>query len=319
MRIDRTHRSWLIASVVLLVAAWGAYVVYDAITPGRPQGDSWFGLAYGLVGTLFMAFAALLGARKRALLLRVGRLAWWMKGHLWLGLLSLPIILLHGAFQFGGTLTTVMMVLLIAVVLSGIAGAVLQHALPKVMTAEVTEETTYEALERQFAELRDEAFTLVAGLVGPVPEAQLEAKEVEHYTGRELKPARATIKVDPKADAEARAKAEQEELLLIRGQAALSAYYLECVMPYLRAPWGRRHVLANAVRSSILFDSKRPDLHPQLHEALDELERICDEARQKVQQIRLHRVLHAWLLVHIPLSTALLALVPVHIIASLYY
>ena len=31
-----------------------------------------------------------------------------MRGHLWLGFLSFPIILLHGGFHFGGSLTRVL-------------------------------------------------------------------------------------------------------------------------------------------------------------------------------------------------------------------
>ena len=54
-----------------------------------------------------MIFAALLGARKRVPVWRLGRAQAWMRGHLWLGLLSLPIILFHGAFHFGGAMTQV--------------------------------------------------------------------------------------------------------------------------------------------------------------------------------------------------------------------
>ena len=48
---------------------------------------------------------------------------------------------------------------------------------------------------------------------------------------------------------------------------------------------------------------------PQSAEAtLQDLEDICDEARQLVRQERLHHWLHGWLLVHIPLSLALILL-----------
>ena len=56
-------------------------------------------------------------------------------------------------------------------------------------------------------------------------------------------------------------------------------------------------------------------LHPTLHE----LEAICEERAQLSQQKRLHHWLHGWLLVHVPLSVALLVLGLAHAVLSLYY
>jgi len=53
--------------------------------------------------------------------------------------------------------------------------------------------------------------------------------------------------------------------------------------------------------------------------ALDDLEEICEEARQLVRQERLHRWMHGWLLVHIPLSLALMVLGVVHAVVALRY
>src|SRR5713226_2974348 len=94
-----------------------------------------------------MVFAGLLGARKKVPVWRVGRAQTWMRGHLWLGLLSLPLILFHGGFRFGGPLTSVLMVLFIIVIVSGVLGAALQHYLPRVMTLQVPMETIYEEIE----------------------------------------------------------------------------------------------------------------------------------------------------------------------------
>jgi len=55
------------------------------------------------------------------------------------------------------------------------------------------------------------------------------------------------------------------------------------------------------------------------HGALRDLEDICDEARQLVLQERLHRWLHGWLLVHIPISLALVILGVVHAVVALRY
>jgi len=55
------------------------------------------------------------------------------------------------------------------------------------------------------------------------------------------------------------------------------------------------------------------------HATLGDLEDICDEARQLTRQQRLHRWLHGWLLVHIPLSLALILLGAVHAVMALRY
>jgi hypothetical protein len=50
-------------------------------------------------------------------------------------LLCVPLLILHSGLRFGGTLSTVLMVLLLIVVASGIWGLVLQNLLPKWMNA----------------------------------------------------------------------------------------------------------------------------------------------------------------------------------------
>ncbi len=55
------------------------------------------------------------------------------------------------------------------------------------------------------------------------------------------------------------------------------------------------------------------------HATLDDLQDICEEARQLSRQEKMHRWLHGWLLVHIPLSLALILLGAVHAVMALRY
>jgi hypothetical protein len=50
-----------------------------------------------------------------------------------------------------------------------------------------------------------------------------------------------------------------------------------------------------------------------------QLEAICEERRELAQQKRLHHWLHGWLLVHVPLSLALLLLSAAHAVLALRY
>ena len=137
------------------------YAIYRVPASGGSMGGTAMGLAFGIVGFAFMIFAGLLGARKKVPVWRVGRAQMWMRGHLWLGLLSLPLILFHAGFHTGGPLTTALMWLLVIVVASGLFGAILQHYLPAVMTREAPLETIYDEMDHVNAQLRQEAAELV--------------------------------------------------------------------------------------------------------------------------------------------------------------
>jgi hypothetical protein len=60
-------------------------------------------------------------------------------------------------------------------------------------------------------------------------------------------------------------------------------------------------------------------LPPVLHDSVNSLQEICSEASQLRRQAILHYALHGWLMVHIPMSYALLALSAVHAVMALRY
>jgi hypothetical protein len=56
-----------------------------------------------------------------------------------------------------------------------------------------------------------------------------------------------------------------------------------------------------------------------VQESASKLGELCEERRQLGEQQRLHRWLHGWLLIHVPVSWTLLVLVLVHAFWSVYY
>src|SRR5277367_1593133 len=166
--MDETQRGWVVASIAIVVASTVVYVIYALTDPKGPRGASTMGIIFGIIGFGFMIFAALLGARKRVPIWRLGRAQAWMRGHLWLGLLSLPIILFHGAFHFGGTMTRILMWMLIVTVVSGVFGALLQNYVPRIMTSDVPLETIYAEIRNVRGLLRDEADRDVEAICGPL-------------------------------------------------------------------------------------------------------------------------------------------------------
>jgi len=139
MRIDSTHKPWLWVSIAVVALSTLAYVAYALhATPG---GGTPLGLTFGALALGCMIFAALLSVRKRFPVWRIGRARIWMKAHLWLGFLALPLVLFHAAFHARGLLAAVLMLLTVVVVVSGVFGAWLQHTLPSRMFREVPYET----------------------------------------------------------------------------------------------------------------------------------------------------------------------------------
>jgi hypothetical protein len=275
VRIDHTHRKWLGASLIILGASTAIYIPYAVRAPSGPSGGSPLGITFGSIGSAFMIFAGLLAGRKKAPIWRLGRAQSWMRGHLWLGLLSLPIILFHAGFRFGGPLTTVLMVLLIMVVASGVFGAVLQHYMPNMMTTQVPSETIFEQIDH----VREQ-------LVGGADE---------------------TI-----AAAESASTAEESA-------APLVDFYRREMRPFLESRGKKHQLLSNPDRARSTFEGLRMLLPLGLQDAAKKLEQICEEERQLRRQSLLHHWLHGWLMLHIPLSFALLLLGVVHAITALRY
>ena len=293
MRIDRTQRPWIIATVLLAVVSTIAYVVYALEVPGGARGGTAIGLAFGIVGYGMMLYAGLLGARKKVPTWRIGRAQTWMRGHLWLGLLSLLLILYHAGFAFRGPLTLVLMLLFFIVIGSGILGAVVQHYVPGLMTSEVPLETIYEEIPHVRAQLREEADQLAASICGSLDGG---APAAEAGAGV------ATL-----------VEIEQED------RARFREAYLHKVRPYLADPEASGEELADTRRAGELFQSLRRLLAAPVHGVLDDLENLCEEERQLSRQIRIYHWLHGWLLVHVPLSIALLVLGGVHAVMALRY
>lgn len=306
MLIDHTHRKWFVGNAVGLAVSIALYIPYSLRSPQGPRGGSTIGLIFGSVGFACMLFAGLLGLRKKFPIWRMGRAQTWMRAHLWLGFVSFPLILLHGGFQFGGTLTRLLMWLFALVFISGILGAVLQHYIPRVHTAQLPMETIYEQINRVRDQLVEEALRVVeescAALEGEVSGASEQQRAVAASAGANWDvTVAAGLQVDEQASSELRRFMQTE------------------IEPYLASKGRNRTRLGNASMAMAMFRQLRVLFPPGLHSSIDDLENICEEKRQLDKQKRLHTLLHGWLFVHIPLSYAVLLLGAWHGIVALRF
>jgi hypothetical protein len=305
--IDRSHRPWFIFSLAALAVAGIGYAIYSSMSVRGPSGGSAVGLIYGSVGYALMLFAGLLGLRKKFPIMRVGRTTTWMRGHLWLGLLSFPLILFHAAFSLGaGALTRALMVLFIIVVVSGLLGAVLQHFIPRLMTERVQLETIYEQIDSVRVQLLEEAEKIVADLSSAL-EGDLSS-------------------IGEKQRAVAASAGTRGGLTVASGLGAsdrtndiVREFFRSEVRPFLLQTSSRPGPLADKDQASGMFGQLRVQTPRNLWPKLEDLENLCDEKRGLDRQRRMHHFLHGWLLVHIPLSYALLALGAIHAVFALRY
>ena len=99
----------------------------------------------------------------------------------------------------------------------------------------------------------------------------------------------------------------------------LKEFFRRDMQPYISESGPRGILLADRQKSHAVFQQLRLLLPPSVHPSVDDLENICEEKRELDQQAQYHRILHGWLLVHIPASYALLLLGAVHAVMALRY
>jgi hypothetical protein len=286
--IDTTHRRWAVGTVLTAILAVALYLGLARATPGGLTGGSVVGLWYGIAGSLLMAYAGLLAAHRKLLKWPFvpGR-SWWLKGHIWLGSLSVVFIFCHSGGRFGGTFETVLMIVFLLTLLTGVLGLWLQQVLPRLLTSRGPAEVPYQQVPhvcRALAARAEETVRLV-----------LDARPLDG-TGAGLPP------LDP-------ATRDQVE-----------TFYQENVQPYLGEHGNRTLALAQPFQAEGLFAHMQALPGLAAYRAhLDRLAVYCRERRQLYEQDRLYHWLHAWLLVHVPLSAALLVLGVAHAVMALYY
>ena len=299
MLLDQRQARWAVGSAVAAVGSLAVFIVYGMMSPNGARGGSMMGLFFASAGTGIIVFECLLGLRKKYPASPLARVKTWLSAHVWLGLLSFLVI-----------------------VVSGVFGVALQNYIPRRMTELVERETIYEQIPTVIRRLRIEADERVEYITADLGMDEMEiefqpAGGVKYYTDPAQKAGaaeKAQVFVDKR-------KASPQIEVGEGAREALRAHYLQEIRPYLmvdaaaesRDLFGARELVA------AYFNHLRTIMPVAAHDVLRDLEGICEERRQLLVQRRLHLWMHGWLLVHVPLSFALLVLTAVHAVLSLRY
>lgn len=280
MIIDSNNRPWIWGILAVGSGSAVGYALYAMNSPNGPSGGSWPGLLFGTVAIGLMVFAALLGARRKYPTLHVGRMQFWMRGHLWLGLLSFLMVLFHSGFRVNGTLNTVLFVLFTLVIVSGLVGTLLQQILPRLMMEQIPTEVVFDQADKFIDQLVSKAQQRVESLA---PKAGKTDTEPDNRTYEHIK-----------------------------------RFYTDELTPFLRGQKPSR-LLSTELRSDAVFSQLRKITAPPAHPVIEDLRTMVRQRRDLTRQMRLHHILHNWLLIHAPLSAAVLVLTVAHVVMSLRF
>jgi len=323
--VNRQHWGWA-AFVILASAAAGllylgefqperlpfrislpASMHRDVHETGRSVAGTPLGLIYGSVAAAIFVFAALLGLRRKRPTLKVGRLQTWLKGHIWLTLLTVPLILLHSGFSSGSPMTRWLLVIYGIVMLSGVYGLALQHFLPRLMKEQVPLETIFEQIPHIQNQLREMAREFRKSLE---PQATPVAAAA---------PSTAVIAAPGAAIAVAEPSTTLGETAPDPSAQMLEQFLDEAALPYLNASRGDRLLLGSQRVSDDQFRLLKISVGAEWQSKVEQLQAWCDERRQLDLQTRLQHWLHGWLLVHVPFSVILLVFTAWHAVAALFF
>jgi hypothetical protein len=322
MIVDRTQTKWMAGTAAAAVVSLVAYIVYAVLAPNGPRGGSFMGLFFAALGTGVIVFECLLGLRKRYPASRLGKVKTWVRGHVWLGLLSFLLILLHSGFRWGHGLAGALMWMFAVILVSGVFGVALQNWIPRRMTELVPRETIFAQIPTVIRGLRIEGdervefITADLALEDNEPEYVRAGGVKQYFDAAQKKSAAEKVqavverrKTTPQIDVDEDARE------------ALRAHYLQEIRPYLTdapAPYFRK-LFGSAEQVAAYFGHLNIIMPVAAHGILGDLQEICQERRQLLVQRRLHFWLHGWLMLHVPLSFAFLVLTFVHAVLSLRY
>lgn len=128
---------WMALFTIFVVTL--AYGLVAVLTQGIPSASGLFGHAIGILGFILMLVTEILySLRKRARTGRWGRMAIWLKFHIYTGLVGPYLVLLHTSWQFNG-LAGALTLLTVIIVFSGLVGRYIYTAVPRTLDGAVVE------------------------------------------------------------------------------------------------------------------------------------------------------------------------------------
>jgi hypothetical protein len=235
-----------------------------------------------------------------------------MRAHIWLGILAVPLLVLHTGFRWGGPLSTTLMTLFLLVIASGVWGLILQQFLPEKMLKEVPAETIFSQIDYVSDLMAGEASQLVRSVCNITSDSD-DAEKFSDGSHIVVGAVRNTGAIQGRVVV---TSSLQES---VPDSKPLYDFFNEHIYAFLKNGEMAKSPLQNPPRAHSMFNSLRTKLPPRAHEVVTVLEDLCNQRRQIITQAKIQFWLHSWLWVHLPLSVALIVLMFVHVFVAMKY
>ncbi len=277
-------------SLCLSVACVFLYFSQSSIQPAN--GGTWQGYVLGGIATLLILWLMMLGIRKRQYSSRLGTVSGWVSAHVYLGSALLLIASLHCAGQFGMNIHTLAYVLMTLVIVSGFYGLYAYIRFPKV----ASENRVGHARSFLFEELSLVNVSLRRLSVKCDGDTQLTIDSSIDRTAIGGGIVSQLFAID--------ASKMQESFAEKHGSILVSNKDQQGVIDFI----------ANKITRA-----RKQGQPALLQEILTLLCRRQALLRRIRTDIQLHGLMKAWLLIHIPMSVALLVALSIHIFSVFFY
>jgi len=250
---------WLALLTIFLVTL--AYGLVAALTQAIPAASGLFGHAIGILGFILMLLTEILySLRKQARTGRWGRMASWLKFHIYTGLVGPYLVLLHTSWQFNG-LAGALTLLTVIIVASGLVGRYIYTAVPRTVDGAVVESDELmrqgqaaEAKLQERLQSSPEIAGLLSGLIAaPVGPAGSNPALVLERSFQDWKYRRQWQQVRRGLPPGARAQAAQLEALQMRRRELLRQLQSLAAARRLLSLWHAIHLPIGVVLFSTAF------------------------------------------------------------------
>jgi hypothetical protein len=312
-------------------------------------------LTLGIFAALIILFEMALSPRKWLRSMRLFPTRYWLAAHLWFGLACLPLAIAHSGFHLGGWFTSMLTMLLVGTVLSGVIGLALQNVVPKWLLRQVPAETITTQIDHVALTLVDDVDQLLRTVCGPRARSSHSSDtNADEVCDDHPEPSKSdqVLSATSHAPSHVSETAEQGSRSAVAEQGSRSAVVIGAsrdvrdrrgrylgegatklsdadskalwnayaeLRPFLVDGSTNLYLFGDQTRSTTWFRLLRSACSPEADELIAPLERLADTRRQFNLQKRLDRWLHAWLPIHIALSAGLTLLLIGHVILALRY
>lgn len=304
------------AAILTIVCVY--FYARESIEAGRlVGGGSASGLICGIAAGSVIVFEMLLWPRKLLRRLRLIPAKYWLAGHIWFGLASLPLAIVHSGFHLGGWLPFTFMVLFVLTIVSGLYGLALQNILPRWMLRHLPSETIYNQIDYVSEQAVGDLRRLLVTACGQRQASAESLQEEPALEGANLQ----TVVVGAVRQAgKTQGRTLQTRRVVDAGDDRETLWTaLEEIESFLLHGRVSETPVTDRIQAGGWFDRLRRVCGPESEGIIDDMEAMCDQRRQFDAQQTVHRWMHSWIPLHIGLSVAVTVLLAAHVWTALKY